>query len=81
MFHRDRFEVEYLPLFKEYRMGGAIWSPLASGVLTGKHNNGICPGSRLSIEDNRIMTMLKDKWLSDEGRKQMKKVNMLQVSL
>ena len=79
MFHRDRFEVEYHTLFKEYRMGGAVWSPLASGTLTGKHNNGICPGSRLAMEDNRVMFMLKEKWLSEEGRKQMKKISRLQV--
>jgi len=78
MFHRDRFEVEYHSLFKEYRMGGAVWSPLASGTLTGKHNNGICPGSRLAMEDNRVMLMLKEKWLSEEGRKQMKKISRLQ---
>jgi aryl-alcohol dehydrogenase-like predicted oxidoreductase len=35
-FHRERFEVEYDPLFKFRGMGTTIWSPLASGVLTGK---------------------------------------------
>jgi len=46
-FHRERFEVEYAPLFKEYEYGTTIWSPLASGLLTGKYNNGIPKGSRL----------------------------------
>jgi voltage-dependent potassium channel beta subunit len=48
MVHRQRFEVEYLPLYKELGYGTTIWSPLASGVLTGKYNAGIPEGSRLS---------------------------------
>ncbi|OQU99043.1 hypothetical protein CLAIMM_04744 isoform 3 [Cladophialophora immunda] len=40
-FHRQRFEVEYAPLYQEYKYGTTIWSPLASGLLTGKYNNGI----------------------------------------
>jgi len=47
-FHRDRFEVEYLPLFKKYKYGTTIWSPLASGLLTGKYNDGIPEGSRFA---------------------------------
>ena len=38
MFHRERFENEYIPLFVNYNMGTTIWSPLASGILTGKYN-------------------------------------------
>ncbi len=44
--HRERFEVEYARLFKDYHYGSTIWSPLASGLLTGKYNNGIPDGSR-----------------------------------
>jgi len=47
-FHRERFEVEYGPLFKEYKYGTTIWSPLASGLLTGKYNDGIPEGSRFA---------------------------------
>lgn len=47
MLHRERMEVEYLPIFEKYGIGTTIWSPLASGVLTGKYNNGIPAGSRL----------------------------------
>jgi aryl-alcohol dehydrogenase-like predicted oxidoreductase len=43
---RERFEVEYARLFKDYSYGSTIWSPLASGVLTGKYNNGIPTDSR-----------------------------------
>lgn len=49
MFHRERFEKEYDHLFKEFGMGSTIWSPLASGLLTGKYNNGIPEGTRVSL--------------------------------
>jgi voltage-dependent potassium channel beta subunit len=47
---RDRVEKEYLPLFKKYNMGTTIWSPLASGILSGKYDHGIPAGSRLANE-------------------------------
>ncbi len=50
MFHRNRFELEYAPLYKELGYGTTIWSPLASGLLTGKYNNGIPEGSRASLK-------------------------------
>lgn len=51
MLKRDRFEQEYHPLFKApYNLGTTIWSPLASGILTGKYNDGIPEGSRLTQE-------------------------------
>jgi len=38
MFHRERFETEYAPMYKQpYNLGTTIWSPLASGLLTGKY--------------------------------------------
>ncbi len=46
MFVRRRFEVEYARLFADYGYGATTWSPLASGLLTGKYNNGIPEGSR-----------------------------------
>lgn len=49
MFHRERFEIEYARLFKDYGYGSTIWSPLASGLLTGKYNKGIPAGSRASL--------------------------------
>ena len=49
LLHRQRFEQEYFPLYqKPYNIGTTIWSPLASGVLTGKYNNGIPKDSRLT---------------------------------
>lgn len=50
MLHRDRVEVEYAPLYREIGMGTTIWSPLASGLLSGKYSKGIPAGSRASLE-------------------------------
>lgn len=47
MFHRQKVEKDFLPLYKKYGLGTTIWSPTASGVLTGKYRNGIPKGSRL----------------------------------
>lgn len=48
LLHRERVEVEYAPLYEAYGMGTTIWSPLASGLLSGKYNNGVPPDSRLA---------------------------------
>ncbi|HWS78934.1 MAG TPA: aldo/keto reductase, partial [Thermomonas sp.] len=45
---RERVEVEYASLYAEFGMGTTIFSPLASGLLTGKYNDGIPAGSRLA---------------------------------
>jgi len=50
MLHRDRVEKEYLPLYREIGLGTTIWSPLASGLLSGKYNKGVPPGSRATLE-------------------------------
>jgi len=50
MFSRDRFEREYAPLYKELGYGTTIFSPLASGLLTGKYNDGIPQDSRAALE-------------------------------
>jgi aryl-alcohol dehydrogenase-like predicted oxidoreductase len=54
MFHRQRVEVEYDPLYREIGLGTTIWSPLASGLLTGKYNDGVPDGSRLSQESYQV---------------------------
>jgi len=48
LLHRERVEVEYAPLYQAYGMGTTIWSPLASGLLSGKYNDGIPADSRLT---------------------------------
>lgn len=51
LFHRERVEKEYAPLYAEHGLGTTIWSPLASGVLSGKYQSGVPEGSRLSLPD------------------------------
>jgi voltage-dependent potassium channel beta subunit len=46
---RERFEVEYAPLYEKYGLGTTVWSPLASGALTGKYLDGIPEGSRATL--------------------------------
>ena len=51
MLHRERVETEYAPLYQApYRLGLTTWSPLCSGLLTGKYNEGIPEGSRASLK-------------------------------
>lgn len=50
MFVRERFEKEYAPLYEKIGYGTTIWSPLASGLLTGKYNDGIPDDSRASLK-------------------------------
>tara|TARA_Y100000588_G_scaffold394349_1_gene514367 strand:- start:1932 stop:2867 length:936 start_codon:yes stop_codon:yes gene_type:complete len=56
--HRERMEKEYKSLFKKYSIGATIWSPLASGLLTGKYNDGIPSQSRFNVKGYE--------WLSEE---------------
>lgn len=50
LFHRQRVETEYARLYEDLGLGLTTWSPLASGLLTGKYKNGIPEGSRGSLE-------------------------------
>ena len=63
LFKRQKMEVDYYTIFKNVGMGTTIWSPLASGLLTGKYNDGVPEGSRLALEG---FEWLKDRTLSDE---------------
>ncbi len=49
LLHRDRVEKEYVRLYEDIGLGTTIWSPLASGLLTGKYQNGVPAGSRASL--------------------------------
>ena len=60
---RERVEKEYARLYSEIGLGTTIWSPLASGLLTGKYNLGIPKETRLAFEENE---WLRDYVLSDE---------------
>ncbi|BDU20317.1 aldo/keto reductase [Dyella sp. GSA-30] len=48
LLHRERVEREYAPLYRHFGMGTTIWSPLASGLLSGKYNDGVPDDSRLA---------------------------------
>jgi voltage-dependent potassium channel beta subunit len=48
LLHRERVEQEYAALYDAYGMGTTIWSPLASGLLTGKYNDGVPSDTRLA---------------------------------
>jgi voltage-dependent potassium channel beta subunit len=50
LFFRNRLESDYLSLFEKYGLGTTIWSPLASGILSGKYDHGIPRDSRLASE-------------------------------
>ena len=47
---RERFEQEYKYIFKKHKIGSTIWSPLASGILTGKYNDGVPVKSRFKVK-------------------------------
>ncbi|HEX8713948.1 MAG TPA: aldo/keto reductase, partial [Solirubrobacteraceae bacterium] len=50
VFHRERVEREYARLYVDYGIGTTTWSPLASGLLTGKYGHGVPAGSRASLK-------------------------------
>jgi len=72
---RDRFEKEYGPLYEKYGLGTTIWSPLASGALTGKYLDGIPEGSRASLSGYEWLK--KSMVDSDRGQARMKRVASL----
>ena len=51
LFHRQRVEQEYAPLYDTIGLGLTTWSPLASGLLTGKYRGGVPAGSRGALEN------------------------------
>ena len=66
LLERERFEEEYAPVWKDFGYGATIWSPLASGLLTGKYDEGVPADSRLGL---RTLGWLKDKLLTPENLK------------
>jgi voltage-dependent potassium channel beta subunit len=51
LFHRKRVEQEYARLYEDIGLGLTTWSPLASGLLTGKYRDGVPAGSRATVEN------------------------------
>lgn len=74
MFHRERFEVEYAKLYSEIGLGTTIWSPLASGILSGKYNNEIPKDTRIGLSN---MEWLKEATIGDEGKEKIEKAKKL----
>lgn len=73
LFHRERVEVEYAPLYRDCGLGTTIWSPLASGVLTGKYGEGIKDG-RLTLPGYE---WLKKRYETEDGRQRIETVEKL----
>uniref|UniRef100_A0A8I3X4H0 Voltage-gated potassium channel subunit beta-2 n=5 Tax=Simiiformes TaxID=314293 RepID=A0A8I3X4H0_CALJA len=76
MFQREKVEVQLPELFHKIGVGAMTWSPLACGIVSGKYDSGIPPYSRASLKGYQ---WLKDKILSEEGRRQQAKLKELQA--
>lgn len=74
MFWRDKLEKEFLTLFRDFGMGTTIWSPLASGLLSGKYNNADPSDTRFQYES---LGWLKDRWLAAEKLEKVKKLQRI----
>ncbi len=74
LFHRHRVEQEYSRLYEGIGLGTTSWSPLASGLLTGKYNNGIPEDSRVNLPGYE---WLKKRFTSEEGQQRIAAVREL----
>lgn len=71
LFERQKVESDYVPIYDSYGLGTTIFSPLASGALTGKYNKGIPADSRMNLAGYE---WLKAEWTSDAGKARLVKV-------
>ncbi|XP_051735478.1 voltage-gated potassium channel subunit beta-1-like isoform X1 [Ctenopharyngodon idella] len=76
MFQREKVEVQLPELFHKIGVGAMTWSPLACGIISGKYDSGVPSHSRASLKGYQ---WLKDKILSEEGRRQQAKLKELQA--
>lgn len=76
MFHRERPEKEYAPLYKKYQIGTTVFSALAGGLLTGKYNNGIPEGSRFANHADFFKSTI-NSLDEEEGKAKLAKVREL----
>ena len=74
MFTREKMENEYLDLFEQEQLGTTTWSPLCSGILTGKYMDGMPTGTRTSLENYKF---IKDQFESDEYVQRHEKIKEL----
>ncbi len=78
LFERQKMEVDSVPIFRNIGMGTTIWSPMASGLLSGKYSNGIPEGSRLSLEN---YSWLKDRTMTDDKLNRVKQLEAVAKEL
>ena len=78
LFERKKVEADYSEIYKNVGLGTTIWSPLSSGLLTGKYNDGIPKNSRFSLEG---FEWLKDGIVTEEKIKKVKKLGELAQKL
>ena len=78
LFEREKIEKEYLMIYKTVGLGTTIWSPLASGLLSGKYNEGIPEGSRFAITG---FDWLKDRWMKEDFLTRVKALSLLAKEL
>ena len=74
LFERQKVEADYAPIYDTYGLGTTIWSPLASGILTGKYNAAIPNDSRMTLPGYE---WLKDMLASDAGQEKLVKTRSL----
>lgn len=74
MFHRERVEREYAHLYQEIGLGTTVWSPLASGMLTGKYSDGVPGGTRATLEG---YDWLRQSFESEKGRARVEKTRRI----
>jgi voltage-dependent potassium channel beta subunit len=74
LFHRERVEAELAPLYRDHGLGTTVWSPLASGILTGKYAQGIPQDSRLNVKGYE---WLRARYESPEGRDRIERTKRL----
>ncbi|XP_027731734.1 voltage-gated potassium channel subunit beta-1 isoform X1 [Vombatus ursinus] len=74
LFQREKVEVQLPELYHKIGVGAMTWSPLACGIISGKYGNGVPESSRASL---KCYQWLKEKIISEEGRKQQTKLKDL----
>jgi len=78
LFERNKVEADYSQIYKTVGLGTTVWSPLASGLLSGKYNDGVPKGSRFALSG---FDWLKDRWMMEDKIKKVKKISDLAKKL
>ena len=75
LFERQKVEGDYRPIYETYGLGTTIWSPLASGLLTGKYNDGIPDDSRAALPGYE---WLREQFEGEKGQNRIRQIRDLQ---